>query len=484
MLSHTLDVNDPDNPMNWPTHRRLYASAVAWAMAFTVAFGLTSYTAGLPQIVETFNISMMQGISGFSLYLFGIFFAPIYSPHVAERYGRSTMYSVSIFCCGLFHLGAALSPSFASLAVCRFFAGLTGGPCLVLIEGTFADVWSAETTNTYYAFLGAASYFGAASGPLVSNYIVQAGNWRWAEYVTLMLILIVFAFGLGMPETYGREIPRRRNKTRGLAPPHQSPAESGITIGQMVQITVIIPFKQLVLEPIVVLVSFTLALNWAVTFQWFITVPAVLQTVYGFSPQRTGLAFIGAIGGAALAALCAIAIEQAVFRSCNTTMAIEKRLVPAMYGGLMITGSLFWIGWTADPKFHYLSPIFGTAVFIWGSLSVLISLVTYLFDAYPPAGTLSALTAAACTRIAVAGIIPLVIVQAFTNIGGNWTLSIFGFISIPCIAVPFVLYKWGPALRCRSQYSRSLSIHSHVPVATEMMGTESQPYESAGMQNV
>lgn len=36
ILSHTLGANDPDNPMNWPTHRKVYASAVAWAMAFTV----------------------------------------------------------------------------------------------------------------------------------------------------------------------------------------------------------------------------------------------------------------------------------------------------------------------------------------------------------------------------------------------------------------------------------------------------------------
>jgi hypothetical protein len=34
--SHMLGANDPDSPMNWPTHRRIYASAVAWAMAFTV----------------------------------------------------------------------------------------------------------------------------------------------------------------------------------------------------------------------------------------------------------------------------------------------------------------------------------------------------------------------------------------------------------------------------------------------------------------
>lgn len=210
-------------------------------------------------------------------------------------------------------------------------------------------------------------------GPVVGNFVVQAGGWRWAEYTTVMLILVVFAFGIGMPETYGREIPRRRNKARGLAPPHQPPAESGVTIAQMATITVLNPVKQLALEPIVAMISFTLALNWGAAFQFFITVPVVLQTVYGFTPQRVGLAFIGAIGGSILAALCTIAIEQAIFRSCNTTMAIEKRLIPAMYGGLMITGSLFWIGWTADPTINYLSPIFGTAIYIWGSMSVLVS---------------------------------------------------------------------------------------------------------------
>ena len=36
ILSHTLGANDPENPMNWPLHRRLYASAVSWAFGFAV----------------------------------------------------------------------------------------------------------------------------------------------------------------------------------------------------------------------------------------------------------------------------------------------------------------------------------------------------------------------------------------------------------------------------------------------------------------
>ncbi len=38
----------------------------------------------------------------------------------------------------------------------------------MLIEGTFADVWSANTTVLYYSFLALASFIGAACGKLQS----------------------------------------------------------------------------------------------------------------------------------------------------------------------------------------------------------------------------------------------------------------------------------------------------------------------------
>ena len=135
----------------------------------TRAFGLTCYTSGINDVVKEFGVSMTEAILGLSLYLFGIAFAPIWTPHAAERLGRSKIYLASLFVCSLFILGAGLSPNFTGVAICRFFAGLTGGPCLVLIEGTFADIWSADTTNTYYAVLGLSSYCGAAAGKSCSS---------------------------------------------------------------------------------------------------------------------------------------------------------------------------------------------------------------------------------------------------------------------------------------------------------------------------
>lgn len=99
-------------------------------------------------------------------------------------------------------------------------------------------------------------------------------------------------------------------------------------------------------------------------------------------------------------------------------------------------------------------PIVGSAVFVLGVAMILMSVVPYLFDAFPPAGTLSALTAAASGRLLFAGWLPLVILQFFTGVTPKWALFIFGFISIPVWAIPFILFRQGPILREKSRYSR------------------------------
>jgi DHA1 family multidrug resistance protein-like MFS transporter len=292
---------------------------------------------------------MTQAILGMSLYLFGITFAPIWTPHVTERTGRSLVYLCSLPICGLFLVGAGVSRTFTGVAVCRFLAGVSGGPCLVLIEGTFADIWSAETTNTYYAFLGTAAYIGAACGPIAGGYVVTAYGWRWTQYLSCIVIAAALLLVIGMPESYQREIPRRRARQAGK-PIHQDPAQSGVTISQMIRITVLDPVRILFTEPIVALTSVMLIFNFAVVFQWFITVPAVLSTVYGFDLERVGLAFITAIVGALLAAVCNIAIEQIStgmlmkHRGMSMAQTLEYRLVPAMIGQFLATASLFWIG--------------------------------------------------------------------------------------------------------------------------------------------
>ena len=36
VVGHMMSPSDPDNPQNWPLHRKLYVSAVGFAFAFVV----------------------------------------------------------------------------------------------------------------------------------------------------------------------------------------------------------------------------------------------------------------------------------------------------------------------------------------------------------------------------------------------------------------------------------------------------------------
>lgn len=275
-------------------------------------------------------------------------------------------------------------------------------------------------------------------------------------WATLLFAMFAMAFGVAMPETYGREILRTRiryNRSSVRLPC----AQSGVTIAQMARITISTPIKMLFTEPIVILVTLCLGLNFGLVFQWFISVPVALNGAYGFDVHQTGLAFFAAIGGVILAVISCSAIEATTLRQKKNMTDIETRLFSAMVGTILNIGSLTWVGFTADPDTYHLVPIFGTGVYVWGNAMVLISLISYLFDAYTPAGTLSALTTAACFRIACAGILPVFIVNIIEVLGGRWTFCMFAIISAAIGICPFALYWFGATWRTRSKYGRGMN---------------------------
>ena len=193
-----------------------------------------------------------------------------------------------------------------------------------------------------------------------------------------MLALAALLFGIGLPETYQREILRRRAKRRGLPALNLAPARSGVTLVEMFRATVLTPFKMFFIEPVVIVITLYLGFNFGIIFSFFISVPVVLHLTYNFSVQHAGLAFISAIVGALLAAFTAVIIDRLAVprvtkKNLSPLVAIEYRLVPAMIGGIFITTSLFWIAWTASPKFMSPVPISGTGLYVWGNMLVLVS---------------------------------------------------------------------------------------------------------------
>lgn len=218
----------------------------------------------------------------------------------------------------------------------------------------------------------------STAGPLVGGFVFAAKGWRWTQWITLMLALAAYLLGIGMPETYPREIMRQRSKRTGIAQ-NMPKAPSGVSLREQLQVTLFTPVSMLFVEPIVIIATIYLGFNFAVIFSLFIVVPAVLSATYSFSIGQVGLAFIAAIVGSILSALTSIIIDRLTYpkqlAKCQdgSPVDVEYRLYPAMIGGFGITISLFWIGWTASPTIGFASPILGTLLYVWGNQSVLVS---------------------------------------------------------------------------------------------------------------
>lgn len=111
-----------------------------------------------------------------------------------------------------------------------------------------------------------------------------------------------------------------------------------------------------------------------------------------------------------------------------------------------------------------------------------ISFVGYLFDAYPPQATLSALTACAVTRVASAGWFPLIITFDINDLTGEWAFGTFGVIgAVSWLFIPFGLVAFGAKLRNKSGYTRKYH-DSFGPALMECQGGEQGCKEMEGSE--
>lgn len=81
----------------------------------------------------------------------------------------------------MFILGAGFSQNFASLLVCRFFAGFLGSPSIAVGAGTNADLWPQHHRAVATSLFVLAPFLGPSLGPVVGGFVAQYKGWRWTQ---------------------------------------------------------------------------------------------------------------------------------------------------------------------------------------------------------------------------------------------------------------------------------------------------------------
>ncbi|KAK0641737.1 putative polyamine transporter 4 [Cercophora newfieldiana] len=407
--------NDPDDPMGWPVWKKILHSAIPAIYSFGLATCISTFVAAIPFIMRQFDVSRNVALLSVSLYTFGFVLGPcIFSP-ISELYGRKWVYWTNFPMLVVFNAIAVVSDNFGALLAFRFLAGLGGSGVLAVGAGTLSDLWNPQQAGRVAVGYILAPFLGPSVGPLIGAYaLAQYGNdWKWAVWVVLCILAPVGVAILFMEETSKRVILERRARKVGKA--------------------MLRPLYMCAVEPLSLLLGLYTSYSFAMVFSFFWSYAYVYSTVYHFDPKQIGLCYIAVVVGflfaiATFGFFDATKYQPEVIRT-NGRVAPEYRLYSALFGCWLAPIGLFWYAWAPRPSVHWIVPTYGVE------------------------NSASAVAANGMLRFTLSAVFPLFIIQVYEGLDIHWAGTIFAFISVAFIPVPWVFFWKGKELRRRSKFA-------------------------------
>jgi EmrB/QacA subfamily drug resistance transporter len=299
---------------------------------------------------------------------------------MADLLGRRRMFMLGLIVFSLASLLGGLAQSEAWLIAARAVQGLGAAivspAALSIVTNTFAD---GPERNRALGIWGAVAGAGGAAGVLLGGILTSGLNWRWVLFVNVPIGLAAAALAPRTLRESRREeagdsfdIPGAVAVTGGLARLVYAVVDA-VNVGWgatrtivclIISVLLLIAFVAIELrkrDPLVPFSIFRLRtlrganivglLIGMSLFSMFYFISLYLQDVMGYSPIRTGIAYLPLAVG--------IIITAGVASSLVTKLGFKTPLIAGM---LFIAGGLFWFSLLPTHGAHFYSDILGPSL--------------------------------------------------------------------------------------------------------------------------
>ena len=425
-------------------------------------FGLLTLVGGLREFLFEFQVSTTIITLGVSLFVLGFAIGPLLWAPLSELYGRQVIFFITYGAFTAFNAGAAGAQNITTLLILRFLAGAFGSSPLTNAGGVIADIFSASERGLAMAAFALAPFLGPTIGPIVGGFVGENVGWRWIEAVMAIASGVLWiAASLLVPETFAPVLLKARaaKLSKMTDAVYKSPAEisnQALSPTKIFSTSISRPLVLLFAEPIVLLLSIYMAIIYGTLYMLFGAYPIVFQQHRSWSEGRGGLAFIGVALGMIVAWLIMFSGNKSyVHRAAKAPggrLPPEERLKTGMLGAVAVPIGLFWFAWTNDPSIHWISPIAAGAPFGFGMVLIFLAITNYLIDTYTIYAA-SVLAANSVLRSLFGFAFPLFTRDMYEKLGIHWASSIPAFLALACVPMPFMFYKYGPAIRMKCRYA-------------------------------
>ncbi|KAF2806393.1 MFS general substrate transporter [Mytilinidion resinicola] len=452
--------DDPAKPVNWPLRKKAKNLAIICYLSFLTPFSSTMFAPAVSDVMDTFHSTSAE-LASFvvSAFVLGYCFGPLFLGPASELYGRAPIYHMCNISFAVFCVGCAVSNSLGLLIAFRFLAGMFGGCPITIGAGSLADMFKQENRGAMIATWAVGPLVGPIIGPITGGFLSQHADWRWVFW----LIVIAAGFGalvslLLLDETYpptilGNKVARLRKSARTQSFHSVYDTDPNQRTSKVFVYGIVRAVRLFLFSPIVSILSIYQAISYGYLYLLFTTFPPIFQTRYHFSKGGVGLAFLGIGTGSIIAQVFGGLISDAILKRLagRGVLKPEYRLPPLFPTCFAIPIALFWYGWAAEKKAHWIVPLVGTGLLGFALNIVFTCVVTYLIDAHPLHET-SAVAASVAVRSLGGALLPLAGRAMYTTMGLGWGNSLLGFLTLAMCPFPWMFYKYGERIRTNPKF--------------------------------
>ncbi|KIV95065.1 hypothetical protein PV10_02764 [Exophiala mesophila] len=454
--------DDPEKAMNWSEGKKWTNIGVLSYLCFLTPLASSMVAPGVPLIMREFQ-STDSTIASFivSIYVLGYALGPLFLAPLSEVYGRAYVYYACNSQFVIWTMACALAPNMGTLLFFRVLSGIAGSCVITIGGGTIADLIVQEKRGGAMALFALGPLIGPVIGPVSGGFLSEAAGWRWVFWVITIAAGVGFVVALFvMRESYEPVLLERRTKRLRKETGNQnlrSRLDPGIPIREYFIRAIIRPTKMLFFSPIVFTLSLYMAIVYGYLYLLFTTIGMVFEGTYGFSQGTVGLSFLGIGIGSMLGLVIFGIISDRIVKkkSANGEMKPEYRLPPLIPGSLVIPIGLFWYGWSAHARAHWILPIIGTMWVGLGLIATFMPIQTYLVDAFGLHAA-SAIAANTVLRSLAGAFLPLAGPSMYASLGLGWGNSLLAFIALACAPVSYIFYRYGEQIRKHPKFQLNL----------------------------
>lgn len=459
---HWDGVDDAENIRNASLLRRWIYAIIISCSSIVITCTSSIYSMAVDGITTEFGKSHTVTILGITFFLLGMGWGPVFLAPISEFHGRRIVYICSFLFMLPFQILTGFAPNMTALLIGRFLAGFSGSAFMGVASGSFSDMFEKDEIILPVMMYTLTPFSGPGLGPLIGGFIVSNLEWRWTNHVMAIAIGVMLTFILLIvPESYAPVLLRKKavrlRKQTGDDRYYAPIERSKKSLIDTILLSCKRPMQMLVYEPMLTLLCIYSGLLLSLLYLFFVSYPYVFRTVYLFDDDQVGLAFIGLLIGCLAAAPTALYCKKYVNKQIAANNGVyepELQLPQTIIGSLIVPIGLFIFAWTSYPHVHWIGPIIGGGIIVFGLVIAYNGIFAFTIDAY----RLFAASAMACNgvvRSTMGSVFPLFGLQMYQSMGIQWATSLLAFLCIAFIPMPIAFWKYGARIRAKSKFAWS-----------------------------